>query len=335
MKKEASKGVLGFGIERTEHGRRGRRWLQGMKVFRGVPARAGPVSTKHHPIQSFFWGDYTTRYGHEYTYRIVAMRGTPGALRPAETVSVRISTEKEDEGNHAVYFNRGVAGSQAYVRRFRNKKPSDVPDRMAYRWLSRGLFRGMLNFVYRAKNKHWGLRAAAYECQQGAVLEAFKRVSERGADVKVIFDGRVKKNGPADRNRRAIKEAGIDALAIARSESRSAISHNKFIVLLYRGKPVEVWTGSTNFTDGGIFGHSNCGHVVRDTSVAQAYFEYWLELAKDPKMKDIRPWTGNSFPNSEVASIEGHELPSSARALISTCRNGTPPGWTRLARRYF
>ena len=94
-----------------------------MKVFRGVPARAGPVSTKEHPIQSFFWGDYTTRYGHEYTYRIVAMRGTPGALRPAETVSVRISTEKEDEGKHAVYFNRGVAGSQAYVRRFRNKKP--------------------------------------------------------------------------------------------------------------------------------------------------------------------------------------------------------------------
>ena len=317
MKEEASKGVLGFAIERIDHGRRGgRTWLQALKVFRSVPARAGPVSTKEHPIQSFFWGDYTTRYGHEYTYRIVAMRGTPGALRPGETVSVRIGTEKEDEGKHAVYFNRGVAGSQAYVRRFGDKKPYDVPGRKAYRWLSRGLFRGMLNFIYRAKNKHWGLRAAAYECQQAAVLEAFRRASERGADVKVIFDAREKKNGPADNNRSAITEAGIEALAIARSQSRSAISHNKFIVLLYRGKPVEVWTGSTNFTEGGIFGHSNCGHVVRDTNVAKAYFEYWCELAKDPEMKDIRPWTETHFETPKLLPLQGTSAVFSPRTTL-------------------
>jgi hypothetical protein len=68
------------------------------------------VSTEHHPIQGFFWGDFTTRYGHEYTYRVVAMRGEPGALHASETVEVRIATEKEDEGQHAVYFNRGFAG---------------------------------------------------------------------------------------------------------------------------------------------------------------------------------------------------------------------------------
>src|SRR5688572_15447825 len=106
MKQEAIKGVLGFAIERIDHGRRGRRaWLQALKIFPNVPSRVGPVSTEQNPIQSFFWGDYTTRYGQEYTYRIVAMRGTPGALQPAETVSVRIGTEKEDEGKHAVYFN--------------------------------------------------------------------------------------------------------------------------------------------------------------------------------------------------------------------------------------
>jgi mannose-6-phosphate isomerase-like protein (cupin superfamily) len=61
------------------------------------------------------------------------MRGEPGALRASETVEVRIPTEKEAEGQHAVYFNRGVAGSQAYVRKFDDRRPSDVPDRAAFR----------------------------------------------------------------------------------------------------------------------------------------------------------------------------------------------------------
>src|SRR6185437_3438252 len=78
--------------------------------------------------------------------------------------------------------------------------------------------------------------------------------------------------------------------------SRSAISHNKFIVLIHKGEPIEVWTGSTNFTDGGIFGHSNCGHIVRDKDVAAAYFKYWEELQNDPEMKEIRPLNEEIFP---------------------------------------
>ena len=84
MEEAASEGVLGFGIERIEHGHgNSRAWLRALKVFPDVPVEEGMVSTEHHPIQGFFWGDFTTRYGHEYTYRIVAMRGKPGALRAA------------------------------------------------------------------------------------------------------------------------------------------------------------------------------------------------------------------------------------------------------------
>src|SRR6185503_8958306 len=226
-------------------------------------------STEHHPIQGFFWGDFTTRYGHEYTYRVVAMRGEPGALRASETAEVRIATEKEDQGQHAVYFNRGVAGSQAYVRKFGDRRPSEVPNRAAFQWLSRGLFRAMLDFIHRANGPEWGLRVAAYELQQGAVL--------------IVFDAREKTSGPADANWEAIRKARIEDLVTPRTASRSAISHNKFIVLLHNGEPIEVWTGSTNFTDGGIFGHSNCGHLVRDKDVATAYYDYWEELHKDPE----------------------------------------------------
>ena len=34
------------------------------------------------------------------------------------------------------------------------------------------------------------------------------------------------------------------------------------------GQPIAVWTGGTNFSDGGIFGHSNVAHVVEEPAVA-------------------------------------------------------------------
>ena len=297
-----------------------RAWLHALKVFADVPVQEGLVSTEHHPIQGFSGAIFTTRYGHQYTYRIVAMRGEPGSLRPAETVEVRIATEKEDQGQHAVYFNRGVAGSQAYVRKFGNRRPAQVPNREAFRWLSRGLFRAMLDFIHKANGPDWGLRIAAYELQQGAVLNALRKAAESEADVKVIFDARVKTSGPADKNWDAIREAKIEHLVIPRTQSPSAISHNKFVVLLHKGEPIEVWTGSTNFTDGGIFGHSNCGHIVRNKEIAAAYLEYWKELEKDPEMKDIRPWNEKIFPIPKSLPAKGIGTVFSPRSNLDMLR---------------
>ena len=58
--------------------------------------------------------------------------------------------------------------------------------------------------------------------------------------------------------------------------------HNKFFVLSRNGKPVAVWTGSTNLTENGIFGHSNLGHIVEDAAVATTFLDYWKRLAADP-----------------------------------------------------
>jgi phosphatidylserine/phosphatidylglycerophosphate/cardiolipin synthase-like enzyme len=321
MEESASEGVLGFGIERIEHGHgNSRSWLRALKVFPDVRVEEGMVSTEHHPIQGFFWGDFTTRYGHEYTYRVVAMRGEPGALRASEAVEVRIATEKEDEGQHAVYFNRGVAGSQAYVRKFGDRRPSEVPNRAAFQWLSRGLFRAMLDFIHRANGPDWGLRVAAYELQQGAVLNALREAAASEADVQIVFDAREKTSGPADANWEAIRKARIGDLVTPRTQSRSAISHNKFIVLLHHGEPIEVWTGSTNFTDGGIFGHSNCGHLVRDKDVATAYFEYWEELHKDPEMKEIRPWNEGIFHIPDGFTAVGTDTVFSPRSNLDLLR---------------
>jgi phosphatidylserine/phosphatidylglycerophosphate/cardiolipin synthase-like enzyme len=299
MTESASEGVLGFAIQRTDHSNKNRRdWLAGFKVFPGAEVKKGAlVSTRQHPLQSFLWADMTTRLAHEYTYRVVAMRGEPGALKESEEVSVRVSMEDEDEGTHAVYFNRGVAGSQAYVRKFGDKRPTEVPNNRAWEWLSRGLAEAIIAFVGQAKGSDFGLRASIYEFQQPDVLNAFKEASLGGADVKIVFDGRPNSaDAPNKHNREAIKEAGLEAITIPRTQSPSYISHNKFIVLLKKGKPVQVWTGSTNLTQGGIYGHSNVGHCVRDAGVAAKYLDYWEQLSRDPAAKDLRAWAEEHTP---------------------------------------
>jgi hypothetical protein len=153
MEEEASRGLLGFAIERTDHKEDERYWLKGLRTFEetdpGVPGLL--VSTLEHPFQSFFWGDYTAKTKHSYTYRVVAMRGKPKKLEQSEEVEVRIETEDDAAGEHAVFFNRGVAGSQAYTRTFGDKAPDDVAGGEAWSWLSRGLEKALLAFIDQAR----------------------------------------------------------------------------------------------------------------------------------------------------------------------------------------
>jgi phosphatidylserine/phosphatidylglycerophosphate/cardiolipin synthase-like enzyme len=92
-------------------------------------------------------------------------------------------------------------------------------------------------------------------------------------------------SSPRLRNLAAIAEAELPSTAIIRREARrSAIAHNKSMVLL-TGNPHArsgVWTGSANLTDGGIHGQANTGHWIRDAITAAEFHAYWELLATDP-----------------------------------------------------
>jgi phosphatidylserine/phosphatidylglycerophosphate/cardiolipin synthase-like enzyme len=293
------KDFLGFAIKRTDHTEGEEYWLKGFKTFEAV-SEASPcdeVETIQHPIQAFLWGDYSAKPAHKYTYELYPVYGSPKNLRKGDAVAVTISTENEDIGTHAVYFNRGVAGSQAFTRKFGNEKELS-PE--AYRWLSRGLDEALLKFIAKANGPEYSIRASVYEFSYMPVLDAFKKASDSGADVKIVYDHR--KPEPYETSDECIEKAGIEDLMIRRSENKSYISHNKFIILLKNGKPVEVWTGSTNFTDGGIFGQSNVGHIVRDLKIAQSYFEYWQMISSDPQINPFRKWNSNHTPMPRIVN---------------------------------
>jgi hypothetical protein len=163
MAKDNIPGLLGFAIERIDHTEDERYWLKGFKTFEETNPGLLPgslISTLEHPVQAFLWSDFTAKPAHNYTYRIVAMRGKPKKLEQSDTVEVQIATEVEDIGSHAVYFNRGVAGSQAYTRKFGNKPPDKVPNDKAWQWLSRGLLEGLLTFIGQATGAKYALRGA-------------------------------------------------------------------------------------------------------------------------------------------------------------------------------
>jgi len=119
----------------------------------------------------------------------------------------------------------------------------------------------------------------------------------------------------------------FDQMMIERT--RTTISHNKFIVLLKNGEPIQVWTGSTNFTAGGVFGQSNVGHVVRDTKVAQAYYEYWQQLALDPAGRALREWNSLEHPD-----LKGTPPPNSMTLVFSPRKTKDMLSWyaRRMAR---
>ena len=82
----------------------------------------------------------------------------------------------------------------------------------------------MLAFVSEAKNKDYSLRVAAYEFDHVPVIQALFDASERGADVKIIYDR--SKRGPWESTDKATaKVPGIEKLMIPRS-ANSSIKHN-------------------------------------------------------------------------------------------------------------
>jgi phosphatidylserine/phosphatidylglycerophosphate/cardiolipin synthase-like enzyme len=282
-------GFLGFSIHRIDHTENEAYYLSAMKAFAETDPglAAGSLhSTKDHPIQSFQWADYSAKPGHDYTYTISALKGTPSNLTTFAETAIGITTESPTSGHHDIYFNRGVAASQAYERRFGNLGPHDVPNRQAFEWLSRGLNEALEDYIRSSVPGRHALRIAAYEFNYDRFLNLVKEVLDTGVDIRIVYDAR--KDNPRIRNRAAVPAAGLDTVSDERTTPKSYISHNKFIVKLDNGQPKSVWTGGTNFSEGGIYGHSNVAHVVEEDAIAQNFYDYWLELKKDPDSTPLK-----------------------------------------------
>jgi phosphatidylserine/phosphatidylglycerophosphate/cardiolipin synthase-like enzyme len=338
--------LMGFQVSRTDMASGHRATMHNVKVFKSLIPRPTAKTwepTSEHPIQTFVWDDFNVEADHKYVYEFTPLTGRPGALRPKRqgwSSAVRVKTEPAfSHETHDVFFNAGIASSQAYVRHFGNKKPSELGHREqeAIDWLSRDLCRAIIAFIGSATKKDT-LRCCFYEFTYPPVLDALKTAAKAGVDLKIIIDA--KRNGYTDKqgkkhtdsprteNLKAIANAKLPkSVIIERRASKNAIQHNKFIVLLKgkgaKAKPAEVWTGSTNITTGGITGQTNVGHWVRDRSVADAFMRYWNLLAGDP---GIHPGDARAdSTNHKQAFQRSVETLGPVPASVSSIATGVTP----------
>lgn len=221
------------------------------------------------------WKDFTVDPETEYTYIITAYKGTPQNLDVFLKETITIASEPHISGAQGIFFNRGVSGSQSYAEQFGNQRPDKMQDKVeqarAYRWLSRGLYEGLIAFIESALPGQ-KLRGACYEFHHPGTLAALKKAKQDGVDVNVVYDA---KNYGAE-NHAALVAAGASSLVKHVRDNEVAQAHNKFFVLLDKNdKPLKVWTGSTNISEKGIFGHCNTGHQIADKAIAAKYFAYW------------------------------------------------------------
>lgn len=272
--------LLGFAVHRSDFTENEGWWLKGQIRFKGDAADlGGDVPTNRAPLQKFHWGDYGAKPGSHYRYRIHAVHGAPGSLTLSTPAEVEVVADRNDGKSTEIYFNRGVTAARAYMRRFGEVPPRDVPDGAAYTWLSRGLHEALLEFVASATAGD-ELKVAIYEFELDDVIEALRAAQGRGVQLTLLDHAR-----PGD-DQTHENELGVDRLRalpgtfIARTRVPN-ISHNKFIVHRRGGNAVAVWTGSTNFTEAGFFMQTNVGLVLRGSAVADAYDGYFELLRQD------------------------------------------------------
>jgi phosphatidylserine/phosphatidylglycerophosphate/cardiolipin synthase-like enzyme len=315
-----TKGLLGFAVERINHSTGERKFVDGYKLFKSTMPKPeidsskpkenskGIANTFTQPVQSFVWDDFACYDDTEYEYLFYPLKGTPQNIdRSLKPINVIIKTEKLfSGGEHDVFFNRGVASSQAYKRKFFNLSPDKITNpvmkKEALDWLSRQLDDAIIKFVTNAKSGET-LLGCFYEFHYEPVLDAFKKAIDRGVKVKLIIDakknettdkkGKFHESFPREENLRALKSVGISIAkskgnVFLREAKTNAIQHNKFIVLQdKKGIGKEVWTGSTNISMGGIHGQTNVGHWVRNAMLSEQYVQYWKLLSTDPGALEI------------------------------------------------
>jgi len=192
----------------------------------------------------------------------------------------------EKFGGHKRYHLCNKFGGKMWKQVINPRKLDPTSSKEAREWLSRGLEEALIEFIAQAKYPTYRLLGAVYEFTHVESIDAFAEAVERGVDVKIVRHckgsyrpktqlNKLMKDKKGGLIKEWIPDSTTDSAAkaicsrsfakledahkwqhdtfIERKHS-SGISHNKFIILVCKNKPQQVWTGSTNLTDGGIYG---------------------------------------------------------------------------------
>ncbi|HJR30672.1 MAG TPA: phospholipase D-like domain-containing protein [Pseudomonas sp.] len=288
------KGLLGFAIEKQQ-GSKPWLFLFNSLTFPGKTHtfpqfHATPSDTA--PLQKFRWADYAVNPGVTIHYRVHLAYGTADAIQLGECLEVTVTTDNGLPNGQSVIFNRAVAASQAFQRKFAdldallsaNKKlPIEQWPDAPRQWLENGLLARLLGFIERAEDGQWALDIAIYEYQLKVIVDAVNAAFERGVKVRVLY------HAQPDEDTTVLNEASLEKIPAANKRGRVThnIFHNKFMVLSRldaagQHQPEAVLCGSTNFTPNGVYRQANVVHVLDDARIGASYLQTFEQVWATP-----------------------------------------------------
>jgi len=310
------KGLLGFAIEKQQ-GDKPWLFLFNSLTFPGkahtFPQYHATPSDKA-PLQKFRWADYAVNPGTTMHYRVHLAYGTADAPQLGESLELSITSDDGHPANQSVIFNRAVAASQAFQRKFpdldaqisTNKNlPIEAWPDAARLWLENGLLERLLGYIDRAVDAQWALDIAIYEYQLQAIVDAVNAAFARGVQVRVLYHAK-----PDDPDT-TLNETNLAKLPMANKRGRVThnIFHDKFIVLSRvdgagQRQPQAVLCGSTNFTANGVYRQANVVHTLDDVTIAARYLQTFEEVWANPAdVAATRSWITEHNPMDPTQAL--------------------------------
>lgn len=321
------KGLLGFAIEKQQ-GDKPWLFLFNSLTFPGkahtFPQYHATPSDKA-PLQKFRWADYAVNPGTTMHYRVHLAYGTADAPQLGEYLELSITSDDGHPANQSVIFNRAVAASQAFQRKFpdldaqisANKNlPIEAWPDAARLWLENGLLERLLGYIERAVDAQWALDIAIYEYQLQAIVDAVNAAFARGVQVRVLY------HAQPDDSDTTLNETNLARLPAANKRGRVThnIFHDKFIVLSRvdgagQRQPEAVLCGSTNFTANGVYRQANVVHTLDDETIATRYLQTFEEVWANPAdVAATRSWITEHNPMDPTQALFAGFSPRSGGA---------------------
>ena len=211
----------------------------------------------------------------------------PGGVFGTGTQTATIPTQTLPAANAPTAVNASGAWWEVYFT-----DPINVNDPVNWQ----GSIEGRL--IEKINAAKTSIHIASFEFDLTPVAEALIAAKQRGVDVRWVTDDEngLEADEEPDRGQFAmLQDAGIEV----RSDTRSALMHNKFWI--FDGQIV--WTGSTNITENGIFDQDNNAIAIQSPELAAIYEREFQEM-----------WDGQFGPRSpstldeQVAMVNGSRI---------------------------
>ena len=288
--------------------------------------------SSHQGIQPFM-GKYT----YTVTPRYFDASHSLQPLNPKLSVSVDLGVGPFERGKLAVGFTRGYTQSQAFVRHFGLKalirpktddlifdtsKPSGS-NAAGQQYTYQDQY-GWLGFTAREKifalvsdvlaDKSLRLDMFAYDLNEPDLITSLLKLASQGR-IRIILDNAALHHDTKPPKTKPGKPTGPKAedqfeklfnkaakTGILRGKFKR-YAHDKVLIVSDKTGPLQVLTGSTNFSVTGLYVNSNHVLVFNDRDVAAKYSEVFEEAWKDKV-------SGPAFEKSPLAASTPFEFPS-------------------------